>query len=120
MKDSFSSPNNADGRRKMNKAFQIVVLLLGLAAVASFVGCFIANLELIPFLDPERVRKKTGGNGMWYSGSRVTPIEFYREEAWPIWRVRDRFSKAFMICAGFFLVTIIAAVMCGLPFWTIK
>ena len=104
----------------MNKAYQIVVLLLGIAALACFVGCFIANLELIPFLDLERVRKKTGGNGLWYFGSRVTPIEFYREEGWPIWRVRDRFGRAFMISAGLILVTFIGALFCGVSLWTTK
>ena len=99
----------------MHKAYQATVLLLSLAAVASFIGCFVANLELLPFLDPEKVRRKTGSNGLWYFGSRVTPMEFYKEEGWSVWKVRDRFRIGVIVSVSLLAVTILIGVIGGVP-----
>lgn len=84
----------------MNAALPAIFQLTGFLAVTGFVGAFAAHIQLQFCIDRERVRKETGHDGLKVLGSVMAPVEFYKEQARIIWKIRDIGFKTFVICVG--------------------
>ncbi|WP_221033097.1 hypothetical protein [Actomonas aquatica] len=69
---------------------------LSIAMVVVFVGGFTASITLLFFGDPEAIEKRRTTSSL-FLGSPMTPIECYKQEAWIMWKIRDRCFKAFLI-----------------------
>jgi hypothetical protein len=98
----------------MQLALQITVVLLGIIALCSFVGAFVANLLLAPYFDRERARAKPARRGVWNSGNPIAPMEFYQEKGRPIWQMRDRCLKVFAICCGLLVIVALTVAIVGI------
>lgn len=100
----------------MQTILQISVALLCMVALGSFVGGFAANLCLIPYLDPQEVKERTGRSAFWQFGNAAVPIECYKKGGHIFWRMRDRCLKTFAVCAGLLALLALAAAIFNIPF----
>ena len=88
----------------MEAAYRIVMALCTVVLLGGFIGAFAAHMLLQFRIDHNRVLRETGEPGWKVLGSMLAPVEFYKDDAKLIWKIRRAGFIAFL--GGVFLVVI--------------
>ena len=93
----------------------LIFKVVSWATILSFIVAFAAHIQLQFCIDRERVRKETGHEGLKILGSILAPIEFYKEEAASMWKIRNKGLKIFALCVGMVATIAVVAAILEVP-----
>jgi len=99
----------------MKTSLPLLIQLGGGFALLSFIGAFAAHILLQFCIDRRRVKAETDHERWQIVGSVLAPIEFYKEEAHAIWKIRDKGLKAFAISVGVLALLAVTAAILDVP-----
>jgi hypothetical protein len=92
-----------------------VIGLTTIIMLGGFIGAFAAHILLQFQIDHRRVKEETGQPGWKILGSILAPMEFYKDDAKIIWRIRRAGFAAFAISVGVIAIVLLVASIVGIP-----
>ena len=96
----------------LSNMLQIITTVLAIGAI----GAAAAHIQLQFLIDGRRVKEETGHPGWKIWGSWLAPMEFYKESAKIIWRIRRVGMATVIVAAGCIVLVAIIAEALGIRF----
>lgn len=94
----------------METTLKISCAILGFISLLGFSGALVAGFILPHYFDDG---DKSTFMNRWQSTVRLLSKEYYREEGWPYWRMRDLGLKVFFISMGLLAILAVIATISG-------